>query len=556
MSAPPDLSPLPGGLVRVAPGGRDGPARKAAQLAALEPAGEGRWRLRPGGERALIAACAAVGARCSVEPPPDPPRPPWLHPFQHEGALRMRSEVGGFLLADPPGLGKTRQFLAALREGEWAILLAPGQVRRKWARECAELRPDLRARVLADGEALAWPAPGELLIAGYGHLPPPRRKMRALLRAYFAAAVGFCAAAMLGCWPGRRRMPRVPPAPLPPCPGPGTLGADEAQALKTPGSDRSGRFRAARALAEAAGGRAVGLTGTPVDDSPADAWGVLHALGRAEQLWGSFPAFARAHGGRQVPVDAGGRQASRWEYDAARARPSGMALAGAAVLRRRREDVARELPSLTVRERPCELDEGAELPPEHAWREVLEALERGEEPGEPGPGSLHRAKGLLARAKVEAAHAALDEAALDPSPLVAVTCHPAVARALAKRAGWAAIDGGVSPDERSRLVAAYEAGDLRGLALTAGAGGTGIDLTRGWRGLIVDLPWAVGTLDQVLGRLWRFGQTRPVLFEVLVSAHPIDARIAQVILSKRTLRDAAEGAAERASAAYAAVLGR
>jgi superfamily II DNA or RNA helicase len=66
-------------------------------------------------------------------------------------------------------------------------------------------------------------------------------------------------------------------------------------------------------------------------------------------------------------------------------------------------------------------------------------------------------------------------------PQVVFCCHRAPVDTIGAREGWSTITGDVPSDERTRRIDSFQRGELKGLALTVQAGGTGITLTRAAR---------------------------------------------------------------------------
>jgi hypothetical protein len=93
-------------------------------------------------------------------------------------------------------------------------------------------------------------------------------------------------------------------------------------------------------------------------------------------------------------------------------------------------------------------------------------------------------------------------------------CSRPVSRKLApveevgNRDGWAAITGDTPPARRADIVAAFQAGELKGLALTITAGGLGLTLTRAAHAMFCGLNWMSANNAQADDRLCRIGQTR------------------------------------------------
>ena len=130
-------------------------------------------------------------------------------------------------------------------------------------------------------------------------------------------------------------------------------------------------------------------------------------------------------------------------------------------------------------------------------------------------------------------------------PLVVVSAHRAPVQSLGAADGWSSILGGLSVSERQRRIDAFQAGELAGLAVTIGAGGVGITLTRARCMVVIDRAWTAAENDQVEDRICRIGQAADTVHIVdVVADHPIDRMVARCITRKRALirRDVDAGA--------------
>ena len=105
---------------------------------------------------------------------------------------------------------------------------------------------------------------------------------------------------------------------------------------------------------------------------------------------------------------------------------------------------------------------------------------------------------------------------------------------------------GAVTESRERAAEAFNAGKVRFLVSTE-AGGEGIDLQERCAVLVhVDMPWNPMRLHQRVGRLSRYGQTRPVAAWILRNPETVEARIWDLLNEKL----------ERIQAALSAVMER
>ena len=130
-------------------------------------------------------------------------------------------------------------------------------------------------------------------------------------------------------------------------------------------------------------------------------------------------------------------------------------------------------------------------------------------------------------------------------PIVVASAHRAPLDALATRSGWAAITGETPPAERTRIEDAFQAGHLKGVALSIKAGGVAITLTRASNMIFIDKAWTPGDNLQASDRIHRIGSTKNVNIISLVADHALDARIDELLAIKQAFLEKSVDAAQR-----------
>jgi SNF2 family DNA or RNA helicase len=410
------------------------------------------------------------------------------------------------LLADEMGLGKTAQALVALPEDAAALVVVPASVKLSWVREVAAWRPDLKAVALKGRKSFRFPQPGEVVIVNYDILPKAEQEGRTWI---------------------------VPGLPTP---VEGTiLIADEAHKVKSP---KARRTRSLKCVVEAIlneGGRAWALTGTPLLNRPPELWTVLGVFDLDRKAYRHFGAFKSIFGAVR------GRFGLEWPT---RPADEDAAIAGFrnVALRRQASDHL-DLPSLRESVKYVECDRKTLALCDSLQREIesngigLDDAVDAAIAARNGVGfeELSAARAALATAKMPALLDLASEYEEAGEPLIVFSAHRAAINTLAERDGWARISGSEDADQRGEIVAKFQAGELRGVAITIGAGAEGITLTRARTVIFLDRAWTPGVNQQAAKRAHRIGQTRPVEIIDLVADHGIDERVHELLSAKSNL---------------------
>ncbi len=478
---------------------------RQAVAALVELLGDGQVAAPP--DLARLHGWLAEGKGLPETPVPEALVTP-LRPYQEVG-FRWLGFLGdmGFhgILADDMGLGKTLQALATLmaRPGPH-LVVAPTSVLRSWESELKRSAPTVRANFF-HGTGRALDPTASITLTSY-----------ALLR-LDAAALGEVA------W--------------------STVVLDEAQAIKNATS------QTARAAFRIRAERRFVLTGTPVENRLEELWSLFRFL--MPGLLGPLDAFRERYVSPIEAGDPGARAALR-----ARVRPY--------ILRRLKQDVARELPPLTSMIERCEMG------PEQrrfydtvrlaARQEVQEALRKG------AGSTMHVLEALLRLRQAccdpelvpGGGGRSLGAAKLDRLEQIlvdlAVEGHRALVfsqwtglldrvepRLRALGIDWVRLDG--STRDRGAAIDRFQASDGPPVfLLSLKAGGTGLNLTAADYVIHLDPWWNPAVEQQATDRAHRIGQDRPVVSIRLVTAGTVEERILELQDAKRGLLEAAMGA--------------
>lgn len=437
-----------------------------------------------------------------------------LKAYQAAGAEYLRANSKACLF-DEMGLGKTAQALTAL-PNIWtgpsgdlprALVVCPAIAKTVWEDEAAKWRSDLRVKILSGRGSFRWPDRGELVVLNYELLPAKPTEA-----------------------PGRVH-----------------LIADEGHYLKTAKTRRTRLFRLlAKSVQEAAGAVWI-LTGSPMIKDPPDLWNVLASAGLAYRTFGTWPRFREAFNAvdTEVRVRGGGRRVvTVW----GQAQPWVKASLREVALRRTRAEVLDELPG-KIRSvvRVPVVDATAKRLADEALGAVgairgidLEAaFERAIDAGGTAFEKIAATRCALATLKVQACAELLESYRDAGRPVVVFSAHRAPVEFLGSRPGWSAVLGGDDHPTRAKAVENFQGGLLEGLALTIGAGGTAITLTRSADVIFVDQSWSPTENLQAEDRLCRIGQRQAVQVVVLEADHPVDAMVNRVMARKMRVAESA-----------------
>ncbi|MDD2741351.1 MAG: SNF2-related protein [Rhodocyclaceae bacterium] len=440
-----------------------------------------------------------------------------LRSYQEEGyqwAMRLAAAGMGGCLADDMGLGKTLQALAVMLKraaGGPTLVIAPTSVCGNWLAEASRFAPSLNVRIYSEAseserETLVTQAgPQDVLIVSYTLLQ--------LAQERFAAHQWH------------------------------TLVADEAQAIKNAAAKRS------QAVFDLPADFRLALSGTPVENRLTELWSIMRFVNP-----GLLGTLARFNQRFATPIE---RNRDRDAQHVLKR------LISPFVMRRTKGQVLQDLPPRTELLLSV-VPEAAEAAHYEALRRIAmqEVSELSESAAGPQAGQarfnilaqltkLRRAacdprlsspEFGIAGAKVQAfAELATELTANGHKTLVfsQFVDFLQILRAPLDAAGisYQYLDGATPAAERSKRVAAFQAGEGDLFLISLKAGGFGLNLTAADYVVITDPWWNPAAEDQAMGRAHRIGQLRPVTVYRLVSKGTIEERIVDLHHDKRALAD-------------------
>jgi superfamily II DNA or RNA helicase len=496
-------------------------ALQAASLVKLEAAlGEGRFVRRTGESQIRERGKALATLARELVAPDVGGVAATLRPYQREGlAWLQRLQVlgAGGVLADDMGLGKTLQTIALLASEKAAgrmtkpsLLLMPTSLVGNWQRELAKFAPSLEVGVL--------------------HGP----SRRALFPSVFSRDVVLTTYPLL-----LRDLHLYQDQEF------HRLVLDEAQVIKNP------RSLVARAAMSLTADHRLCLTGTPIENGLEELWSIFEFL--MPGFLGSAEAF-RARFRPSVDHEVGAD-----ELLALRNRVAPF------VLRRMKEDVARDLPPKTELVRPIELTgdqrqlyESIRIAAHADVRRAIQklGLSRSTIPildalmklrqvcCDPRLVPVDAARKVRSSAKYEMFFELLTEQLEKGRRVLVFSQFTRMLALLAqgmqeRRIRHVALTG--STVHRQRPIDEFSEGKAEVFLISLKAGGTGLNLTSADTVIHYDPWWNPAAQSQATDRAYRIGQTRPVFVHSLIVAGSVEERMLALQQRKRNLAEAIIG---------------
>ncbi len=450
-----------------------------------------------------------------------------LRPFQGAGvAYAARAKIAGTgvistFFADEMGLGKTVQALAVVHmQGcRRIVAVVPASLKLNWAREARKWIPSLRRIQVLEGREPYAPHPDtDFVVINYDivstHAPPV----------------------------GRRKKPRMPWVENLAEWAPDGVIVDEAHYCK---NYKAQRTHAVIALAGLKSVRVrLALTGTPVENQPAELIPQLRILGRLDDL-GGWKTFTQSYcvKGKWGGFGRGGQNLNQLNTKMR---------AGGFYVRRLKKDVLTELPAKVRVRLPIEIDrrrydrimKESALEIEAANKAIQQArLDRKRPPGWAMAAkvtSITKLRMAVAEAKLEAALSWCRAQMEQGEKLVVFGHHTDVVKRIGSELECPIIYGDTPADDRQAAVDRFQNDDAcRAIGLNIKSGGVGLTLTASTNVVFIEFGWTPGANDQAEDRCHRIGQTGSVTAWYLEAANTIDQWLLDLIDEKRVVVDAA-----------------
>lgn len=483
----------------------------------------------------------AGGGAASMDLPPAPRidrlSPPGLELMPHQARLleAVRQGHRSFLLADEPGLGKTAQSVlaASVADAYPLLCVVPNVVKTNWAREAARWTPNRSATVIT-GDGAEVDGFADVFVVNYEVLD---RHLGWLLDLGLKGMV-----------------------------------VDEAHFIKNLQSQRSRLvMRLAGEIRQASPGAEplmMALTGTPLINDVDDFKAIWRFLGWLDGDRPSPRLLDRLDATGLVPSDPGFLAAAR------------QTVIDLGIVRRRKIDVAHDLPAKRIVDMPVELDgdDGSSIRAAEAalTRRLVDRYERMIAAAGLEPGTIDRDRiRLLARSEVEESKStptgesiftmlrrlglAKAELAAEYTAQLARSAGKVVffakhieamdhaQRVFAEQGvPYVSIRGDQSSIVRQNAIDAFQRDPKVQVAVCSLlAAGVGLNLQAASDVVLAELSWTAAEQTQAIDRVHRIGQHTPVTAWRIVAAQTMDARVAELIDAKQGLAARAlDGAGE------------
>ncbi|MDB6087448.1 MAG: hypothetical protein JWN85_232 [Gammaproteobacteria bacterium] len=437
-----------------------------------------------------------------------------LRPYQEEGLgwlqFLRRHHLGG-ILADDMGLGKTVQTLAHLalekqhgRLDKPSLIVAPVSTLGNWQQEIYRFAPELTCLTLHGArrrESFALIDTVDIVITGY---PLLQLDSEVLLARHFYLVI-----------------------------------LDEAQTIKNPAAKVSAAARALRADYR------LCLTGTPVENHLGELWSLFDFV--QPGLLGNERHFQRHY---RTPIEKNGN------------RPRAQALAqrlAPFLLRRTKDAVAKDLPpkteiveSIALEEKQRDFYDGIRLATHRRIQEVVQQqglarsqitildalLKLRQACCDPRLLDVAAAKDGIPSAKLDWLSTVLPELIAEGRRVLLFSQFTSMLRLIEATVTRLSIPYCLltgATQNRSAVIARFQAGAVPLFLISLKAGGTGLNLTAADTVIHYDPWWNPAVEAQATDRAHRIGQDKPVFVYKLIAQGTVEERIMQLQAAKHAL---------------------
>lgn len=416
-----------------------------------------------------------------------------LFPYQVQGVEFIEARKGRALVGDEMGLGKTCQALSWLHlhpEALPAVIVAPASLKLNWKREI-EMWTDIKSVQIVEGRR-PYKLKADVVIINYD-----------VLQAWLETIIEH---------------------------EPKTIIADECHYFK---SNDAQRTKAVKSLAKKVD-HFIALSGTPIVNRPVEMFNAINCVEPA--LFPSFFKYAQRYCGAT-------NNGYGWDFNGAtNTKELHDKLAETIMIRRKKEDVLKDLPPKMKIVVPIELSNAGEYARAEndfiSWMKDAfgtkaavaamnaEALVR-----------IERLKQLAVEGKIDECLNWIDDFISNDQKLVVFTTHTNILNLIVDKFKNISVkvDGSVSGTDRQKAVDAFQTDDnIRLFIGNIKAAGVGLTLTAASSTCFIELDWTPGSHEQAEARVHRIGQeAESVSAYYLLAYGTIETEIAALLDKKQ-----------------------
>jgi len=432
-----------------------------------------------------------------------------LMPFQKAG-VKYALKTRRVLLADSMGLGKTCQGIALAvdtknNKGK-TIVVVPPHLRLQWLKEFRRFAPNLQVITVTGRKPRSIPKHDVLVIGD--------------------SVINAWASKLAGLYQ--------------------TLIVDEAHSVK---NEKAGRTKGVRYLANSipSDGIIALMSGTMTPNRPSELLSPLKIIGRLDNIFGSRKEFLVKYCDYQLlPSGFPNRNG------ASNTTELNSMLRGTCMVRRKKEDVLKDLPSKRRAQIDMELSKEDMKIYRTAERDFLKwVLETYGKDAHERAGKaevitrMNKLREILGVAKVKSVVEHIESLLSEDEQVVVFAYHRKVLNALREaltKHGVVMVAGGSTPEAKQRYVEMFNNKQVKVFIGQYDSAGSGLNLTSSSHVVLAEMPYSPSTGQQAEDRCHRIGQTKPVvawwITAVDTENYTIDMRLWDLLNSKAEVTSA------------------
>lgn len=449
-----------------------------------------------------------------------------LFKYQNIGVQFIEEKDGNALVADEMGLGKTAQALAWCQlhpEKRPVVIIAPASLKLNWKREAEMWLPDPQVEILSGRKP--GKVTGEIVIVNYDILPNDLEDYEKRVKNEIGEIEIQIKKREVKYTGWINYLIDLNPQ---------IVIVDEVHYIK---SGAAKRTRATKRIAKTAE-HVICLSGTPIINRPIEFYNAIQLVDPS--LFSNWWTFAHRYCG-------GKHNGFGWDFSgASNTEELHEKLTNSIMIRRKKEDVLKDLPDKIYSFLPMELSNPKEY---YAAERNFVAFIKARSGAEAAERASHAEalveieglKQLAVKGKIPQAVEWIQDVLETGEKLVVFATHKFVIKQLMTEFKKLAVkvDGSVSGKNRQLAVDKFQnEPETRLFIGNIKAAGVGITLTAASKVAFLEFPWSPGELSQAIDRLHRIGQKDSVNVYYLLAEETIEERIATLLDEKREVIEA------------------